>query len=63
MPSIPNVDVRIAIVMAAVVLTFGLASRWRGGSGDASQRPPRWRVGALFLGIVIIVVMLLPRTR
>ncbi|MFZ1964669.1 MAG: hypothetical protein WAU78_14595 [Roseiarcus sp.] len=63
MPSIPNADVRIAIVMAAVVLTFGLASRWRGASGDASQRPSRWRVGALFLGIVIIVVMLLPRTR
>jgi hypothetical protein len=63
MPSIPNADVAIAIVLAAVVLTFGLANRLREGSRDAPRRRLRWRVGLLFLGIVIIVVMLLPRTR
>ncbi len=63
MPSIANADVTIAIVLAAVVLTFGLASRLREGSGDAPQRLTRWRVGLLFLGVAIIVVMLLPRTR
>jgi hypothetical protein len=62
MPSIANADVTIAIVLAAVVLTFGLASRLREGSSDAPRRLRRWRVGLLFLGIAIIVVMLLPRT-
>jgi hypothetical protein len=63
MPSIPNADVRIAIVIAAVVVTFGLAIRLREGSPDTPRRLPRWGVGLLLLGVVVIVVMLLPRTR
>jgi uncharacterized membrane protein len=63
MPSIPNADVTIAMVIVAVVLTFGLANRLRDGSRNTSHWLLRWRVGLLFLGIVIIIVMLAPRMR
>jgi hypothetical protein len=63
MPSIPNVDVKIAIAVVAIVLTFGLAIRLRDGSPDAPQRLMRWRIGLLVLGVVIIALMLTPRLR
>jgi uncharacterized membrane protein len=51
------------MVIVAVVLTFGLANRLRDGSRNTSHWLLRWRVGLLFLGIVIIIVMLAPRMR
>lgn len=63
MPFAANVDVRIAIVVVAVVLTFGLAARLREGSRDASPGTTQRRVGLLVLGVVVIIVMLAPLAR
>jgi hypothetical protein len=60
MPSIANADVKVAIAVVAVVLTYGLAIRLRQGSPDAPQRLMRWRIALLVLGVVVIVVMLAP---
>jgi uncharacterized protein YhhL (DUF1145 family) len=60
MPFAANADVRIAIVVVAVVLTFGLAARLREGSRDAPPGLTRWRVGLLLFGVVVMIAMLAP---
>ena len=48
----------IAVGAVLVVLLMGLASMFRRGSANTSQKLMRWRVGLQFLAIIVLMLSL-----
>jgi len=61
MSSFSNFAVGAAILAVAVILILGLVNMLRQGAGNRSQMLMRWRVGAQFVAIVVIVLVLWAR--